>query len=54
MIETSKSKRLARNTFFLYVRMLFVMIVSIYTSRVVLDKLGVFDFGIHSVVGGAI
>ena len=50
--ETNKSKRILKNTLFLYFRMLFVMVISIYTSRVVLDKLGVIDFGIHSVVGG--
>lgn len=50
--ESQKSKRLVKNTLFLYFRMLFVMVISFYTSRVVLDKLGVTDFGIHSVVGG--
>ena len=50
--EAKKSKRILKNTFFLYIRMLFVMAISIYTSRVVLDKLGITDFGIYSVVGG--
>ncbi len=36
----------------LYIRMLFSMLVTLYTSRVVLDKLGVSDFGIYNVVGG--
>lgn len=50
--EKSKTKRIVKNTLFLYTRMILVMFVSFYTSRIVLDKLGVVDFGIHSVVGG--
>lgn len=49
---SSNNKRIAKNTLFLYVRMLFLMFISLYTSRVVLDKLGVEDFGIFNVVGG--
>lgn len=53
MSDSSKrSKRIARNTFFLYVRMLFLMFISFYTSRVILQNLGVEDFGISNVVGG--
>ena len=48
----SKSKRIARNTLFLYMRMLFLMVVTLFTSRVLLDKLGIEDFGIYNVVGG--
>ena len=47
-----KSKRIAINTLMLYIRMLLVMVVSLYTSRVVLNYLGVTDFGIYSAVGG--
>lgn len=53
--ETSHSennKRIAKNTLLLYVRMLFSMLVSLYTSRVVLNTLGVEDYGIYNVVGG--
>ena len=46
------SKRIAINTGILYVRMLLLMIVSLYTSRVVLQALGVEDFGINNVVAG--
>ncbi len=49
---TSNSKRIARNTFFLYIRMLFLMVVSLYTSRVILSNLGITDFGIYNVIGG--
>lgn len=48
------NKRIAKNTVFLYIRMLFVMGVSLYTSRVVLDKLGIEDYGIYNAVGGVV
>lgn len=48
------NKRIAKNTMFLYVRLLFVMGVTLYTSRVVLDKLGVDDFSLYNVVGGIV
>lgn len=51
---SSNNKRIAKNTLMLYVRMLFNMIVSLYTSRVVLQTLGVEDYGINNVVGGVI
>lgn len=46
--------RIAKNTLFLYGRMLLGMIVSLYTSRVILNALGVVDFGIYGVVGGLV
>lgn len=46
------TKRIAKNTLMLYLRMLFSMLVSLYTSRVVLNTLGVEDYGIYNVVGG--
>lgn len=55
MSDTSaNNKRIAKNTLMLYVRMLFSMIVSLFTSRVVLQTLGVEDYGIFNVVGGVI
>lgn len=50
----SDNKRIAKNTFFLYIRMLLIMGVSLYTSRVILDKLGVDDYGLYNVVGGVV
>lgn len=50
----SNNKRIAKNALLLYVRMIFMMVVSLYTSRVVLKVLGVEDFGIYNVVGGVI
>ncbi len=50
--KAENTKRIAKNTMLLYVRMLFSMVVSLYTSRVVLNTLGVEDYGIYNVVGG--
>ena len=53
MSETSvKSKRIAKNTLVLYFRMIFLMVISLYTSRVILDALGIEDYGIYNIVGG--
>lgn len=50
----SDNKRIAKNTVFLYFRMLLIMGVSLYISRVILSILGVEDFGIYNVVGGIV
>ena len=49
---SDNNKRIAKNTLMLYFRMLVMMALSLYTSRVVLDTLGVSDYGIYNVVGG--
>lgn len=51
---SENNKRIAKNTLLLYFRMLFLMVVSLYTSRVILNALGVEDFGIYNVVGGVV
>lgn len=51
---SANEKRIARNSVYLYLRMFFSMAVSIYTSRVVLDTLGVQNYGIYNVVGGIV
>ncbi len=51
---SSNNKRIAKNTLLLYARMLFMMGVSLYTSRVVLNTLGITDYGVYNVVGGVI
>lgn len=48
------NRRIAKNTMMLYIRMLLLMAVSLYTSRVVLAALGVDDFGIFNLIGGFI
>ncbi|MDM1094744.1 oligosaccharide flippase family protein [Myroides odoratimimus] len=50
----SNSKTIAKNTLFLYFRMFLIMGVTLYTSRVVLQQLGVSDYGIYSLVGGVV
>lgn len=52
--NSSNNKRIAKNTLMLYIRMLFTMGVTLFTSRVILQTLGVEDYGIYSVVGGII
>lgn len=52
--QLENNKRIARNTFFLYLRMIFIMGVSLFTSRVILRALGDVDFGLFNVVGGII
>ena len=47
-----RNKRIARNTLILYVRMIFLMLINLYTSRVVLSVLGIEDYGIYNVIGG--
>ena len=51
---TSTNQRIARNAVMLYIRMFLTMIVGLYTSRVVLNVLGVEDYGIYGVVGGVV
>ncbi len=52
--QSANNKRIAKNTLLLYFRMLLTMAVSLYTSRVVLQTLGVVDYGIYNVVGGVV
>lgn len=54
MSQSANNKRIAKNTLMLYVRTLFVMVISLYTSRVVLQVLGVEDYGVYQVVGGLV
>lgn len=50
----SRNKRVAKNTIFLYMRMLFLIGVNLYTSHALLDAMGVQDFGTYNVVGGVV
>ena len=55
MNQTSeRTKRIAKNSVYLYVRMFFTMLIALYTSRAVLKTLGVEDYGIYNVVGGLV
>lgn len=46
------NKRIFKNTLYLYGRMLLMMCISFFTTRIVLEKLGVSDYGLYNVVGG--
>jgi O-antigen/teichoic acid export membrane protein len=48
------NSRIAKNTALLYVRMVFIVLIGLYTSRIVLSVLGVSDYGIFNVVGGVV
>ena len=54
MSEISSNKHIANNAILLYLRMAIVMLLSFYISRVVLQNLGVEDFGIYNIVGGVV
>ena len=54
MHSTTINKTIATNTMFLYFRMIFSTIVSLYTSRVILQILGIDDYGIYQTVGGVV
>lgn len=54
MDEKAKNKQIVKNTIVLYIRTIVILIVSLFTSRVVLNTLGVEDFGIYNVVGGVV
>lgn len=51
---TENYKRIAKNSMFLYIRMIVIMAVSLYTTRVILATLGITDFGIYSVVASIV
>ena len=48
------NRRIAKNTAYLYIRMLLLMAINLYTSRVILHALGVEDYGVYNAVGGFI
>jgi O-antigen/teichoic acid export membrane protein len=53
-LKEENTKRVAKNTLLLYVRMFIAMLIGLYTSRVILNALGVVDYGIYNVVGGLV
>lgn len=52
MSSSDNNKRIAKNTLLLYVRLLLTMVIGLYTSRVILNTLGISDYGINNVVAG--
>lgn len=54
MVSVRNTKRIAKNTLMLYVRMLFMMFLGLFTSRIVLAALGENDYGVYNVIGGVV
>ena len=54
MTPQSINKTIAKNTIFLYIRMLVIMVVTLYTSRVILQALGIDDYDLYQTVGGVV
>lgn len=54
MDQSANNKRIAKNTILLYIRMFITLLVSLYTSRVLLQSLGVDDYGIYNIIGGVV
>jgi O-antigen/teichoic acid export membrane protein len=52
--EIYNNKKIAKNTIALYLRTIFVLLVTLYTSRIVLNVLGVEDYGVYNVIGGIV
>ena len=52
--NSANNKRLAKNTMFMYIRMVFLMTIGLYASRVILQTLGISDYGLYNVVGGVV
>lgn len=51
-MDNNQNKKIARNTLYLYVRMIVMLFVSLFTSRITLNVIGVHDYGVYNVVGG--
>lgn len=51
---SENNKRIAKNTIVLYLRMFVTLIVGLFTSRIILDVLGIVDFGIYNLIGGCV
>lgn len=54
MADITRNKTIAKNTAFMYVRMIVLMLISLYTVRIVLSNLGIEDYGIYNLIGGVV
>lgn len=54
METVGNNKRIAKNTLYVYIRMLIIVIVNLYASRIILNVLGIVDYGIYNIVGGTV
>ena len=48
------NKKVLKNTMYLYIRMLVIALVSLFTTRIILKYLGVVDYGLYNVIGGIV
>lgn len=53
-MSSNNTKRIAKNTMFMYMRMILLMLISLYSSRILLKELGVEDFGVYNLVGSLV
>lgn len=53
-MNSNDNKRIAKNTFYLYIRMFVMILITLYSSRIILKALGVDDFGIYNLIGGVV
>lgn len=53
-MEQGSNRTIAKNTLMLYARAVLMMLIGLYTSRVILQALGITDFGIYNAVGGVV
>ena len=51
---SANSRRIARNTVYLYLRMLVMLVIGLVTYRIIIRSLGVTDYGVYSAVGGVV
>ena len=54
MAEESANKRIAKNTIFLYFRSLLIMAITLFSSRIILQALGVDDYGLYGAIGSIV
>lgn len=54
MAEEGSNKRIVKNTVYLYFRSILMLLVSLYTSRVILQSLGVSDYGLYGAIGSIV
>ena len=53
-VQIISNKRIAKNTILLYIRMMAIMAINLYSVKIVLNSLGAVDFGIYNVIGGVV
>lgn len=52
MLKAENNRRIAKNTGILYLRTILILVITLYTSRIVLNTLGIENYGIYDIIGG--